>query len=68
MSDHIQAQQELRPDLIVELEQALAKVRDVVSQLNEHEQHYMMNNSVAYRQLVHTIEAALRVKEALKRG
>lgn len=68
MSDHNKAQQELRPDLISELSQALVKVRDLVSQLSEPEQHYMMSNSVVYRRLVHTIEAALRVKEALKRG
>jgi hypothetical protein len=66
MSDNTQAQQELRPDLIVELEQALAKVRDLVSQLNEHEQQYMTVNSVAYRRLVDTIESALRAKKALQ--
>jgi hypothetical protein len=73
MSNDATSQQELRPRMIVELEQALAKVRDLVSQLNECEQQYMLNNSVTYRRLVHTIEAALRVKltmgieEALKR-
>ena len=51
------AQQELRPDLVVEVDQAIVKVRDLVSQLNEREKEYMHTQSVAYRQLVDTIAA-----------
>jgi hypothetical protein len=49
------AQQELRPDLVVEVDQAIVRVRDLVSQLNEREKEYMHTQSVIYRQLVDTI-------------
>jgi cysteinyl-tRNA synthetase len=51
------AQQELRHDLVVEVDQAIVKVCDLVSQLNEREKAYMNTQSVVYRQLVNTIAA-----------
>ena len=51
------AQQELRQDLIVQLDSAIVVVKDLVTQLNEREKEYMHTNSVAYRRLVDTIAA-----------
>ena len=49
------AQQEVRPYLITQVEQAITSVRDFVSQLNEREKELMQTNSAVYRQLVDTI-------------
>lgn len=53
---HELAQQELRSDLIVRVDQAIFAVRDLVAQLNEREKEYMHTNSAVYRQLVDTIK------------
>lgn len=52
---HEASQQELRQDLIVQVDSAIVVVKDLVAQLNDREREYMHANSVAYRRMVDTI-------------